>query len=90
MAGQSITLTCDQSLASSSSMLSVTYKTFENSGVLPGSSIFIGQYLFSGSETSSAHLSVQQVGSAVEQHFSQHVAGTSAPLSCAVACLPVR
>jgi len=58
--GQTVTVTCDKSAQASSSVLPIsTVQSFE--GLAPGSSIFVGQYLFTGSETTSAYLTVQQV-----------------------------
>ena len=38
--------------------------SFENAAIVPGASIHVGQYLFTGAETSSAYLTVQQVRAA--------------------------
>jgi hypothetical protein len=35
--------------------------SFLGSGLAPGSAVFVGQYLFSGAETTSAYLTVKQV-----------------------------
>jgi hypothetical protein len=58
-AGQSIVLTSDTSRAASSSCLPVSYRGL--SALQPGTKIFVGQYLFTGSETTSAYLTVQGV-----------------------------
>lgn len=60
-AGQTITLTCDKSVKASSSVLPISYPTLAGSGIQPGAAVFVGQYLFTGSETSSVYLTVQSI-----------------------------
>ncbi|KIY97368.1 Pyruvate kinase [Monoraphidium neglectum] len=60
-AGQTITLTCDAAAPASSSLLPISYPSLHGSGLQPGRNIFVGQYLFTGSETTSAYLTVQSV-----------------------------
>ena len=62
-AGQQVTLTCDQSKTASSSCLPISYPTLQSTGLQPGRTIFVGQYLFTGSETTSAYLTVHSVES---------------------------
>jgi pyruvate kinase len=58
-----VTLTCDASKAASSSVLPISYPSLSGTGLQAGRSVFVGQYLFTGSETTSAYLTVQQVES---------------------------
>lgn len=60
-AGQTVLLTCDGSKQASSSTLPIAYPSLAGTGILPGRSVFVGQYLFTGSESTSAYLTVQQV-----------------------------
>eukprot|EP00775_Hariotina_reticulata_P003649 gene3649-3910_t len=60
-AGQTVVLTCDHNKQASSSVLPISYPSLEGTGLQPGRSVFVGQYLFTGSETTSAYLTVQQV-----------------------------
>ncbi|KAG2439721.1 hypothetical protein HYH02_010599 [Chlamydomonas schloesseri] len=60
-AGQTLTLTCDKSVAASASVLPISYPSLAGTGLAPGSQVFVGQYLFTGSETSSVYLTVQEV-----------------------------
>eukprot|EP00882_Tetradesmus_deserticola_P006938 GHRQ01007309.1.p1 GENE.GHRQ01007309.1~~GHRQ01007309.1.p1 ORF type:complete len:352 (+),score=148.50 GHRQ01007309.1:103-1056(+) len=62
-AGQTVLLTCDSSKQASSSVLPIAYPSLAGTGILPGRSVFVGQYLFTGSESTSAYLTVQQVDS---------------------------
>jgi pyruvate kinase len=57
VAGQTLVLTTDTAVPCSASMLPVSYEGLP-SVVKPGDSIFLGQYLFTGSETSSVYLRV--------------------------------
>ena len=57
VAGQTLVLTTDRRVAPSASVLPVSYEGLP-SVVRAGDSIFIGQYLFTGSETSSVYLRV--------------------------------
>jgi pyruvate kinase len=57
VAGQTLVLTTDTSVPPSASMLPVSYDGLP-SVVSPGDTIFLGQYLFTGSETSSVYLTV--------------------------------
>lgn len=61
-AGETITLTTDRTRPASSSCLPISYPSFQGSGLAPGAQVFVGQYLFTGSETSSVYLTVQEVG----------------------------
>lgn len=66
-AGQQIVLTCDPTATPSTTVLPINYpNSLAATGLQPGSSIFVGQYLFTGSETSSAYLTVKEVGG--QQH----------------------
>jgi pyruvate kinase len=60
-AGQTVILTCDSSKQASSSVLPISYPSLTGTGLQPGRSVFVGQYLFTGSETTSAYLTVQQM-----------------------------
>ncbi len=61
-AGQTIALTCDQSAQASSTLLPISnITTFSGTSVAVGSRVLVGQYLFSGSDTTSAYLDVEQV-----------------------------
>eukprot|EP00878_Enallax_costatus_P004218 GHUV01004448.1.p1 GENE.GHUV01004448.1~~GHUV01004448.1.p1 ORF type:complete len:578 (+),score=172.79 GHUV01004448.1:112-1845(+) len=62
-AGQTVLLTCDSSKQASSSVLPISYPSLAGTGLQPGRSVFVGQYLFTGSETTSAYLTVQTVDS---------------------------
>ncbi len=57
VAGQTLFLTTDLSVTPSTQALPVSYEGLP-SVVKPGDSIFVGQYLFTGSETSSVYLRV--------------------------------
>lgn len=62
-AGQVITVTSNPSRQATSSCLPIGYPgDLDGCGLKPGSSIFVGQYLFTGSETTSAYLTVQVRG----------------------------
>ncbi|MEW5309186.1 MAG: hypothetical protein WDW38_001091 [Sanguina aurantia] len=61
VAGQTITLSCNSTLPASSTVLPISYPTLLHTGIQPGASIFVGQYLFTGSETSSVYLTVQEI-----------------------------
>jgi pyruvate kinase len=52
-------LTTDRTQQASSTLLPISIPSL--AALQPGASIFVGQYLFTGSETSSAYLTVQQV-----------------------------
>ncbi|PNW87383.1 hypothetical protein CHLRE_02g147900v5 [Chlamydomonas reinhardtii] len=60
-AGQTLTLTCNKSVAASETVLPISYPSLAGTGLAPGSQVFVGQYLFTGSETSSVYLTVQEV-----------------------------
>ncbi|KAG2488957.1 hypothetical protein HYH03_012576 [Edaphochlamys debaryana] len=60
-AGQTITLTCNKTVPASATVLPISYPSWVGTGLAPGSQIFVGQYLFTGSETSSVYLTVQEV-----------------------------
>ncbi|GLC42008.1 hypothetical protein PLESTF_000110500 [Pleodorina starrii] len=60
-AGQSLTLTCNKSASASANVLPISYPSLAGTGLAPGSQVFVGQYLFTGSETSSVYLTVQEV-----------------------------
>ncbi|KXZ54190.1 hypothetical protein GPECTOR_5g285 [Gonium pectorale] len=60
-AGQTLTLTCNKSAAASATCLPISYPSLAGTGLAPGSQVFVGQYLFTGSETSSVYLTVQEV-----------------------------
>ena len=57
VAGQTLVLTTDTSVPPSASQLPVSYERLP-AILSPGDSIFLGQYLFTGSETSSVYLRV--------------------------------
>lgn len=59
--GQTVVLTCKRDVVASSKQLPVSVETFEGIDLEPGISVFIGQYLFTGSETTSAYLTVTKV-----------------------------
>eukprot|EP00983_Pelagomonas_calceolata_P090433 1157419-Pelagomonas_calceolata.AAC.9 len=59
--GQTVVLTNDRSKQASSEVLPITWpSSFMGNGLQPGSLVFVGQYLFTGSETTSAYLTVYQ------------------------------
>ncbi len=61
-AGQSLRLTTDASAAASAEQLPINWPgDFTQGGLKPGATVFVGQYLFTGAETSSAYLTVQKV-----------------------------
>ncbi|KAI8477220.1 MAG: pyruvate kinase [Monoraphidium minutum] len=60
-AGQVVTLTCDAATPASSAALPISYPSLEGAGLVAGRNIFVGQYLFTGSETTSAYLTVQSL-----------------------------
>ncbi|GLC56042.1 hypothetical protein PLESTB_001058300 [Pleodorina starrii] len=60
-AGQTLTLTCNKSASASANVLPISYPSLAGTGLAPGSQVFVGQYLFTGSETSSVYLTVQEV-----------------------------
>lgn len=47
-AGQTVVLTCDSSKRASSSVLPISYPSLTGTGLQPGRSVFVGQYLFTG------------------------------------------
>jgi hypothetical protein len=47
-AGQTVVLTCDHSKQASSTVLPISYPSLEGTGLQPGRSVFVGQYLFTG------------------------------------------
>jgi hypothetical protein len=47
-AGQTVVLTCDGSKQASSSVLPISYPSLTGTGLQPGRSVFVGQYLFTG------------------------------------------
>ncbi|GAX81369.1 hypothetical protein CEUSTIGMA_g8800.t1 [Chlamydomonas eustigma] len=60
--GQTVILTCDKTVQACSTVLPVSMlSTFEGQGLNVGTSILIAQYLFTGSDTSSAYLTVEKV-----------------------------
>jgi pyruvate kinase len=60
-----VVLTNDQTKQASSQLLPLNWKSsFMGNGLQPGSLIFVGQYLFTGADTTSAYLTVSQVGEA--------------------------
>lgn len=59
--GQTVTLTCDRSQPASNTVLPISYPSLRSTGLQPGRTIFVGQYLFTGSETTSAYLTVQSM-----------------------------
>ena len=60
-AGQTLRLACDASLPATSTCLPISYPSLHDAGLQPGRHIFVGQYLFTGSETTSAYLTVQSI-----------------------------
>eukprot|EP00210_Caulerpa_lentillifera_P001440 g1382.t1 len=59
--GQTIVLTCNKDVIASSIHLPVSLESFEGIDLKPGTNVFVGQYLFTGSETTSAYLTVTKV-----------------------------
>lgn len=43
-------LTCDHSKQASSSVLPIAYPSLAGTGIQPGRSVFVGQYLFTGEQ----------------------------------------
>jgi len=64
-AGQTVVLTTDPTQRASSACLPISYPSLAGTGLEPGRAVFVGQYLFTGSETTSAYLTVQAVDEAV-------------------------
>ncbi|GBF93146.1 pyruvate kinase [Raphidocelis subcapitata] len=60
-AGQTLTLACSTTAKASATLLPISYPSLTHAGLQPGRHIFVGQYLFTGSETTSAYLTVQSV-----------------------------
>lgn len=60
-ANEKITLTCDTSAEASDTVLPVSCGSFKGYNLQPGSSVFVGQYLFTGSERGSASLLIEEV-----------------------------
>ena len=60
-AGSAIELTCDAGVAASARALPVSLPSLHDAGLQAGANVFVGQYLFTGSETTSAYLTVQSV-----------------------------
>jgi hypothetical protein len=88
-AGQTVTLTCNKSVQASSSVLPISYPSLAATGLAPGSQMFVGQYLFTGSETSSVYLTVQEVRARARAHTRTHTGtrtghalGTDRPPAC--------
>lgn len=63
-AGQTVVLTTDPTQRASSRCLPISYPSLAGTGLEPGRAVFVGQYLFTGSETTSAYLTVQAVDEA--------------------------
>lgn len=59
--GALVTLTSDRTQPASCSTLPISYHDLASCGLQPGWSVFVGQYLFTGSEQTSAYLTVQSV-----------------------------
>jgi len=59
--GDLVTLTCDASATATSDQLPVSVESFEGMTLVPGTSVFVGQYLFTGSETTSVYLTVTEI-----------------------------
>ncbi len=76
-AGQTVIVTNDTSAAASATVLPVNWPgSFESAGLTQGAEMFVGQYLFTGMETSSAYLQVDRVSLAVAGGLRSHaVAG---------------
>lgn len=47
-AGQTVQLTCNTSKQASASVLPISYPSLAGTGLQPGRSVFVGQYLFTG------------------------------------------
>lgn len=58
-AGQEVTVTTDRSVQASNSVLVISASSL--AGLQPGSAVFVGQYLFTGAENTSAYLTIQSV-----------------------------
>lgn len=94
-AGETITLTTDRTRPASSTCLPISYPSFQGSGLAPGAQVFVGQYLFTGSETSSVYLTVQEVGGAQAARSKlycrhRHGHGTACIHACTHACMHGR
>eukprot|EP00210_Caulerpa_lentillifera_P008549 g8154.t2 len=59
--GQTVVLTCKEDVVASAKQLPVSLESFEGIDLQPGTNVFIGQYLFTGSETTSAYMTVTKV-----------------------------
>lgn len=56
-----MTLTCDENVMASALQLPVSVESFKGMSLDVGVGVFVGQYLFTGSETTSAYLTVTEV-----------------------------
>jgi pyruvate kinase len=59
--GATVLITCDSSVKSCAQCLAISYDSFEGTGIAPGSAIFVGQYLYSGSDSTSIYFTVKEV-----------------------------
>lgn len=60
-AGQEIIVTCDSKAKFDGKTIPISLESWEGQSVDVNGHIFVGQYLFTGSESSSAYLTVQRV-----------------------------
>lgn len=59
--GQDITVSCSPDAKFSECVIPISSGSPKEIGVAPGSAIFVGQYLFTGSENTSAFLTAKEV-----------------------------
>lgn len=59
--GQEVTVSCAADARFSGSVIPVSCGSPQEIGLAPGSEIFVGQYLFTGSEGTSAFLTAKEV-----------------------------
>lgn len=59
--GQEIVLTCSRDAKFTGSVIPISSACPKEIGLAPGSEIFVGQYLFTGSENTSAFLTAKEV-----------------------------
>lgn len=79
-AGQAVLLTCDASVAASKAVLPISYPSLSGTGLQPGRTVFVGQYLFTG---------VCVVYQCAPHFLAHYLPFSSLPTVCLVAASPV-
>jgi hypothetical protein len=80
-AGQTVILTCDSSKQASSSVLPISYPSLTGTGLQPGRSVFVGQYLFTGEWQRQQRGQVARLALCINQPLSEHVQQLEHPCS---------